>query len=561
MEEINQDNFSEPVEPPKQTVHPDALRPEKVTAYYPLLLAIMLAVGVYLGTMIGGAPAGSKRETLAKLNNVLNIIEEKYVDEVDRNKLVDDAIISLMKNLDPHSYYMTAEEARRSREELSGSFGGVGIQFMVYRDTLIVTHLIPGSPAEEEGVKVFDRIIKVDKKSFAGRKITTDDVINTLRGPFGTSVMVTIKRRGESKLLKKKIIRGNIPVSSVETSIMLNEDIGYIKVTSFGETTYRDFLIASNKLLNRGMKKLILDLRNNGGGYLTAANSMADEFLEDGKLIVYTEGKAYPREDTYATSRGNLEDVEVAVLINEGTASASEIVSGALQDHDKGIIIGRRSFGKGLVQQEFTPNNDGSSLRLTIARYYTPSGRSIQKPYGEGIDYENELMDRYNNKELFEPDSSIFVDSLKYKTGKGRIVYGGGGIYPDLFVPLDTTGGSSLLTQLSYSRIIGEFAVLFAESNTGFENKFKGYGDYNLKFNPSDELIDEMLAFATEKESLVYDPKDVEYSKERIRQLIKAEIARMFWNSEGLYKVECTTDYDVQIAIKELNKKSGKLRK
>jgi carboxyl-terminal processing protease len=534
--------------------HPDANIPTKINTYYPLLLAVMLAIGVYLGTLIGGAPSGSKRETLAKLNNVLNLIDEKYVDDVDRNKLVDDAIISLMKNLDPHSYYMTAEEASQAHEELSGSFGGVGIQFMVYRDTLIVTHLIPGGPAEEEGVKVFDRIIKVDKTVFAGRTITTDEVIKKLRGPFGSKVEVTIKRKNK-KAFKASIIRGQIPVSSVEASIMLDDQTGYIKVSSFGATTYRDFLIASNKLLNRGMKKLVLDLRGNGGGYLDAANNMADEFLKGGKLIVYTEGKAYPRDEVYSTAKGNLENIKVAVLINEGTASASEIVSGALQDHDKAVIIGRRSFGKGLVQQEFSPNDDGSSLRLTIARYYTPSGRSIQKPYGEGIDYDNELMDRYNNKELFEPDSSIFVDSLKYKTDKGKIVYGGGGIYPDIFVPLDTTGSSSLLTQLSYSRIIGEFAVLFAESHIGFEKKYKGYGEFNNEFTPSDELINEMLAFAKEKDKLRYAEKDVEHSKERIRQLLKAEIARMFWNADGLFKVETTTDKEVQIAIKELKKK------
>ena len=534
--------------------HLDANIPTKINTYYPLLLAVMLAIGVYLGTLIGGAPIGSKRETLAKLNNVLNLIDEKYVDDVDRNKLVDDAIISLMKNLDPHSYYMTAEEASQAHEELSGSFGGVGIQFMVYRDTLIVTHLIPGGPAEEVGIKVFDRIIKVDKTIFAGRTITTDEVIKKLRGTFGSKVEVTIKRKNK-KAFKASITRGQIPVSSVEASIMLDDHTGYIKVSSFGATTYRDFLIASNKLLNRGMKKLVLDLRGNGGGYLDAANNMADEFLKGGKLIVYTEGKAYPRDEVYSTSRGNLEDIKVAVLINEGTASASEIVSGALQDHDKAIIIGRRSFGKGLVQQEFSPNDDGSSLRLTIARYYTPSGRSIQKPYGEGIDYDNELMDRYNNKELFEPDSSIFVDSLKYKTDKGKIVYGGGGIYPDIFVPLDTTGSSSLLTQLSYSRIIGEFAVLFAESNIGFEKKYKGYGEFNNEFTPTDELINEMLSFAKEKDKLRYAEKDVKHSKERIRLLLKAEIARMFWNADGLFKVETSTDKEVQIAIKELKKK------
>jgi carboxyl-terminal processing protease len=554
MQEEQEENMNLIPEQPEKISHPDVHRPAGVTAFYPLLLAVMLAVGVYLGSMIGGAPAGSKRETLAKLNNVLNLIDEKYVDDVDKNKLVDDAIVSLMKNLDPHSYYMTAEEAAQAHEELSGSFGGVGIKFMVYRDTLIVTHLIPGGPAEDVGVKVFDRIIKVDKTSFAGRDISTDEVIKKLRGPFGTKVEVMIKRKNK-KTFKTSITRGQIPISSVETSIMLDSETGYIKVSSFGATTYRDFLAASNKLLNRGMKKLVLDLRNNGGGYLEAANSMADEFLEGGKLIVYTEGKAYPRDEVYSTSRGNLEDIKVAVLINEGTASASEIVSGALQDNDKGIIIGRRSFGKGLVQQEFKPNDDGSSLRLTIARYYTPSGRSIQKPYGEGIDYDNELMDRYNNKELFEPDSSIFVDSLKYKTVKGKIVYGGGGIYPDIFVPLDTTGSSSLLTQLSYSRIIGEFAVLFAESHSEFEKKYNGYGNYNDEFMPSDELINELMIFAKEKDKLRYSDKDLIHSKERIRQLLKAEIARMFWNADGLFKVETSTDTEVQIAIRELKKK------
>lgn len=535
--------------------HPDAHRKDNLTVFYPLLLAIMLAIGVYLGSMLGSPPPGSKRETLTKLNNVLSVIEDKYVDDVDRDKLVDDAIFSLMENLDPHSYYMTAEEASKAREELSGSFGGVGIQFMVYRDTLIVTHLVPGGPAEAAGLKVFDRIIKVDKTSFAGRKITTEDVFKKLRGNFGSKVLLTIKRKNESKLLVKKITRGQIPLSSVETAIMLTKETGYIKITSFGATTYRDFLVGSNKLLNRGMKNLILDLRNNGGGYLEAANNIADEFLESGKMIVYTEGKSYPKDESYATGRGNLEDINVAVLINEGTASASEIVSGALQDNDKGIIIGRRSFGKGLVQQEFTPNDDGSSLRLTIARYYTPSGRCIQKPYGEGIDYDNELMDRYNNKELFEPDSSVFVDSLKYKTAKGRTVYGGGGIFPDIFIPLDTIGTSSLLTRLGYSRVIGEFAILFAESHENFGRTFDGYADYNNEFTPTDELVFQLIDFAEEQENFSASEKEIKHSMKRIKQLLKAEIARIYWNSEGLYTVDATADDEIKMALKKLEKK------
>lgn len=551
-----QENINESMESTSVENHSSTriVRKDNLTVFYPLLLAIMLAIGVYLGSLLGAPPLGSKRETLAKLNNVLSIIEDKYVDDVDRDKLVDDAIISLMKNLDPHSYYMTADEALKAREELSGSFGGVGIQFMIYRDTLIVTHLVPGGPAEASGLKVFDRIIKVDNTVFAGRKITTDDVFSKLRGNFGTSVKLTIKRKNNSKPIVKKITRGQIPLSSVETAIMLTDETGYIKISSFGATTYRDFLTASNKLLNRGMKNLILDLRNNGGGYLDAANNIADEFLESGKMIVYTEGKSYPKDETYATSRGNLEKIKLAVLINEGSASASEIVAGAIQDNDKGIIIGRRSFGKGLVQQEFSPIDDGSSLRLTIARYYTPSGRCIQKPYGEGIDYDNELMDRYNNKELFQPDSSVFVDSLKYKTSKGRIVYGGGGIFPDEFIPLDTNGTSSLLSHLGYSRVVGEFAVLFAESNEGFEKNYKGYADYNNKFSPSDELVNKLLSFAKEQEKIKGSERDKLHSLNKIKQLLKSEIARIYWNSEGLYTVDSSSDEDVKKAIRLLEK-------
>lgn len=530
-----------------------ARKNDPLTIFYPILLAVALCIGVYFGSGMTAIPKGSQKESVSKINHLLKLIEDRYVDNVDNKELTEDAIRDILHGLDPHSAYMTPDDARRAREELSGNFGGVGIQFLVFRDTLVVTHLVPNGPSEQAGIKAYDRIVEVDGVSMAGKKITTEDVFKALRGDIGTAVNLRIKRRGEKKLIPISLQRDAIPVSTVETSIMLNSTTGFIRLNQFGATTYSDFLTAVNRLQNRGMKNLVLDLRDNGGGYLDEANKIADEFLASGKMIVYTEG-AHSRKQIYkATSRGRLEKAKLAILINHNTASASEIVAGAIQDNDRGIILGRRSFGKGLVQQEMDPFNDGSSIRLTIARYYTPTGRCIQKPYGEGINYEMDQLDRYEHNEFFVPDSSIFVDSLKYKTPKGKIVYGGGGIMPDVFVPVDTSGRSSYYTNLIYDRVFAEFAFGYVEKHHRALDRYKSESDFANGFIPDATMLNDLYQYA-DKNGVPFNGILASHSEKLIIMQLKAEIARLLWNSDGFYSVYSHYDRDVLRALEELNK-------
>lgn len=535
-------------EPNKPTYHNDRL-----TAFYPILLAVTLGIGVYFGSGMTHVPKGSQKETVSKLNSLINLIEEHYVDKVDRNQLTEDALVRILEGLDPHSAYMSPEDAKAAREDLSGNFGGVGIQFLVYRDTLVVTHLIPNGPSEKAGLHKFDRIVEVNGNSMANKNISTDDVFKQLRGEIGTEVKLKIKRRGENKLLNYTLTRGAIPVSTVETAIMVNAETGFIKLSQFGAETYSDFLGAVNRLQKRGMQNLVLDLRDNGGGYLGEANKIADEFLESGRMIVYTEGEHSPRQTYKATSKGRLENTKVAVLINHNSASASEIVAGALQDNDRGMIIGRRSFGKGLVQQEMDPFQDGSSIRLTIARYYTPTGRSIQKPYGHGIDYEMEQIERYERNEFFVPDSSIFIDSLKYTTPKGKVVYGGGGIMPDVFVPVDTSGRTEFYTNLIYDRVFSEFAFDYVEKNRKALQQYKNESDFVRHFSIDAATFSELLLFA-EKQKIKRTPGEAEHSAHLIRLQLKAEIARLFWNADGFFQVILQRDTDLKKALEVLYK-------
>ncbi|MBX7094060.1 MAG: S41 family peptidase [Flavobacteriales bacterium] len=523
----------------------------RLTLFYPILLALALAAGIYLGGRMNTVTPGSQKETVSKLNSLLNLIEEHYVDKVDRSKLTEDAIREILDGLDPHSAYMSPEDAKQAREELSGKFGGVGIQFLVYKDTLTVTHVIPNGPSETAGIQAFDRIIEVDGKSMARKNITTEDVFDRLRGDIGTEVKLKIMRPGQRKPLAFTITRDAIPVSTVEASIMLDAQTGYIRLSQFGAQTYSDFLGAVHKLQKRGMSKLILDLRDNGGGYLDEANKIADEFLESGKLIVYTEGEHSPRQTYKSTQKGRLKDTPVAILVNHNTASASEIVSGAIQDNDRGTIIGRRSFGKGLVQQEMKPFNDGSSVRLTIARYYTPTGRCIQKPYGQGIDYEMEQVERFEHNEFFVPDSSIFVDSLKFKTPKGKIVYGGGGIMPDVFVPIDTSGRSEYYTELLYSRVYSEFAFDFVERHKPQLNRYANADAFVKSFTVEDADLNLLYALA-ERQGIKFRTAEANHSKGLIIQQLKAEIARLIWNADGYYSVIMQRDADVRKALEVL---------
>ena len=523
--------------------------------FSPVLFAAFLAIGVYFGSRMSAIPQGSEKETVSKLNRLINTIEERYVDKVDRKDLTEQSIRSILEGLDPHSAYMTPDDAKKAHEELSGNFGGVGIQFLVVNDTLVVTHVVPDGPSQLEGIRPFDRIVDVNGTSMAGRKITTEDVFKSLRGDIGTEAKIKIKRKGEKKLLSFNVTRDAIPVSTVEASIMVNGETGYIKLTQFGENTHKDFLTAVNKLQNRGMKNLILDLRDNGGGYLHAAEKIADEFLTSGKMIVYTEGEHSEKQTYVSTKKGRLHDTPVAVLINHNSASASEIVAGAIQDNDRGIILGRRAFGKGLVQQELTPFDDGSSIRLTIARYYTPSGRCIQKPYGHGIDYEMEQYDRYERNEFFVPDSSVFVDSLKFKTSNGRIVYGGGGIMPDVFVPLDTTGRSAFYTDLIYDRVFSQFAFNYVEKHLAEILKFSNENIFARNFNVPSETFSQLISFAS-RNGVKGREDEIRHSEYLIKLQLKAEIARLIWNSDGYYAVISTRDQDITKAVSEVTKRN-----
>lgn len=512
----------------------------------PLLMGVALAAGLFLGTFFikDGGFADPVQENTNKFNTILEFIEDNYVDSVDHDLLIESSIEGMIKKLDPHSAYIPARDLAEVNEQLEGNFGGIGIRFLIHHDTLVATHVLKGSPAEQAGMKAGDRILEVDDTVIANMGLSNERVMELLKGEVGTKVEVKIFRKGETQ--KLSLTRGQIPISSIDAYLMLSDEVGFIKLNSFTFSAGEEFNAAASDLKSRGMKKLIFDLRNNGGGSMSAATEIADQFLESGKLIVYTEGRKEPREDYYATSRGILEDVEVIVLINSLSASASEIVAGAIQDNDRGLVMGRRSFGKGLVQtqEEFT---DGSALRLTISRYYTPTGRSIQKPYGEGVDYESDYFNRFESGELMNEDSVKHDESLQYTTPAGRIVYGGGGIYPDVFIPNDTAGASYYLTELYYESIFNHYAVKYLDTK---RETFKNFEKYLSSFTVSDAMFNEFISYAT-KLGVAQIPKDIVTSKPVIKNRIKAEIARHIWDDNGYYAVYLEDDLDVQRALKE----------
>lgn len=515
----------------------------------PLLVAISLALGIWLGTLF--IPAGGfsdpVQETSSKFNTILELIEDKYVDSVDHDMLIESSIQGMIEKLDPHSAYIPPQDLEAVNEQLEGNFGGIGIRFLIHDDTLVATHVLAGSPSEQSGMKPGDRLLAVDDTVITNIGLTNERVMSLLKGKEGSKVKVKIYRKGKTEDLS--ITRGTIPISSIDAAIMLNDEVGFIKLNSFTYNSGEEFNLAAQELKSKGMKKLIFDLRNNGGGSMSAATDIADEFLEDGKLIVYTEGRKSPRENYNATKRGILEDVELIVLINSLSASASEIVAGAIQDNDRGLVMGRRSFGKGLVQtqEEFT---DGSALRLTISRYYTPTGRSIQKPYGDGVDYESDYFNRFESGELMHEDSIKHDESLKYTTPAGRTVYGGGGIYPDVFIPNDTAGASYYLTELYYESIFNHFAVKYLDK---FRTTFTTFEKFNKSFLVTENMFNEFIQYAT-KLGVTYNQKDVLISKDVIKNRIKAEIARHLWNDNGYYAVYLEDDLDVQRALSEFSK-------
>lgn len=527
--------------------------------FIPILLSLVLIAGIFIGSKLNFENSGNKSffspVKFNKLNSLINYIEQEYVDDVSRLELENKAIASLLQDLDPHSQYISAEELAAYNEPLEGNFEGVGIEFNIQNDTIVVVNVINGGPSEKSGILAGDRITHVDGENVTGN-ITNQDVVKKLRGKKGSEVEVEIYRKSLKKPFTVKITRGTIPIHSIDVAFMVNEDIGYVKLSRFSKTTFDEFTEQGLNLKARGMKKMILDLRGNGGGFLDAAIKLSDEFLPDKKLIVYTEGKARPRNSYYATKRGHFENTELVILIDEGSASASEIVAGAIQDNDRGIIIGRRSFGKGLVQEQ-TSWPDGSAIRLTIARYYTPTGRSIQKPYKQGSndDYFNESNIRFNKGELFVADSIKFPDSLKYYTPEGKIVYGGGGIMPDIFIPFDTTNNSMYYMNLLHAGVFNKFAFEMVDAE---REKFKKYKDFNFfdkNFQITPDLLYNFVEFAV-KEGIEKDFTAINQSKKGIKTRLKAMIARQLFSDAGYYPIILSEDTAFNEAVKILSKSS-----
>ncbi len=487
-----------------------------------------------------------------KLNNVLMAVSSLYVDSIDDKKVIDNTITSLLKELDPHSAYIPKEEVERTQEPLKGSFEGIGVQFQMLEDTLFVVQTIAGCPAEKVGILPGDRMIYIEDELIAGVKMQNTQIMERLRGPKGSEVNVKMLRRGEKDLLSFKIIRDKIPVYTVDASYMIGDDIGYIKINNFGSTTLDEYKKAFDSLQKQGMKNLIINLQGNGGGYLGAAIELSDQFLSEGEMIVYTEGLHQKRQDAKATKRGNYQKGKLILLVDEYSASASEIVSGAIQDWDRGIIVGRRTFGKGLVQREL-PLGDGSLIRLTTARYYTPTGRSIQKPYKNGVKYEEDLINRYNNGELLSVDSIQFPDSLKYQTLRlGRTVYGGGGIMPDVFVPIDTTKYTDYHRKLVARGVVNKSSIQYIENNRQeLKRLYPTFDLYKRNYTVDDNFITTLIENG-EKEEIPYNAEQLDKSRALIKLQLKALIARDLWDSNEYYMIMDEENESIKRAVEIL---------
>jgi carboxyl-terminal processing protease len=505
-------------------------------------LPIYIGIAISVGVLIGANMAGSNTNTdnlfgsVAKFRQVLTLVHNDYVDDIDTEKLVETAIVEMLSELDPHSIYLPAEDSEISKSQLQGNFEGIGVEFNIFKDTIYVVSPISGGPSESLGIMPGDKIVTVDDELVAGVAITSRGVIDRLRGERGSKVKVEIKRKGEEKLLEYVITRDVIPQYSVDVSYMVNDEVGYIKVSRFAATTYMEFKEALGSLQSQGMSKLILDLTGNPGGRMNVAINMVDEFLMGNQMIVYTKGKsALNNDEYYSNEKGDFEAGAVIVLIDEGSASASEIVSGALQDHDRALIVGRRSYGKGLVQLPMDLN-DGSSMILTIARYYTPSGRSIQKPYGDDSDaYLMEYYNRFSNGEIYSQDSIKLNDSLVYKTDNGRLVYGGGGIMPDYFVPLDTMGNSSYIRRLFNSNSIAEFSLSYVASHRSELEKMS-LKQYLNEFEITQSIIEELKKVG-EENGVPFEEKDFNKSQNLLKIYTKAFIARHIWKNDGFFPI------------------------
>ncbi|MDA3818525.1 MAG: S41 family peptidase [Prolixibacteraceae bacterium] len=515
---------------------------------FPILSFFLLISGVNVNAQ------GVHDQTM-KFGRLLRLIDSYYVDSTNTEELAETAIVKMLAELDPHSVYISKEEVEKMNEPLKGSFEGIGISFNILRDTLMVVQTIPGGPSEEVGLQAGDRIIEIDGENVAGVDLTNQMVFDRLRGEKGTLVTVSILRRGEDELLEFEIIRDKIPIYSLDASYMLDKTTGYIKLNRFSATTTEEFVTAINELkADNKVESLVLDLRGNGGGYLKAAHQISDQFLEAGRMIVYTKGLNNPRKDYMASFNGEFENGKLVVLIDGGSASASEIVSGAVQDWDRGIIIGRRSFGKGLVQQPYYLT-DGSVVRLTTAHYYTPSGRCIQKPYNNGVDeYKHEYLDRLERGELFNADSIEFDVSLKYSTlVNNRTVYGSGGVIPDIFIPMDTSRNYSYYNRLIRKRVVYQFVLDYVDHHRDdLAAEYPDFESFNNNFEISDEMLEDLWETG-DKRGIERDEESFDFIYDHARRHLKALIARDLWNSSEFYEIINGDDEEIIEALDVIN--------
>jgi len=544
---------------------------DRLIIFLPVIISLSLVVGILLGNWITGirvrsivtdevnkqkfsirpghnsnsgfslTPKGSK------ISSALQYIVNEYVDTVSLNTMNESVMPAMLENLDPHSIYIPAKEFQRFSEPLVGNFSGIGVSFNMTDDTVAIINTIPNGPSKMVGILAGDRIVMVDDSLVAGVSMPSDDIVKMLKGPKKTLVKVSIYRRNEPALLDFEITRDDIPIYSVDVAYMVGDNTGYIKISQFAQTTYREFMEAIQKLKSQGVTKLIVDLRSNGGGIMEAATMIADQFLEEGQLIVYTEGKSRPRENDYATSRGTLKNDKVVILMDESSASASEILAGAIQDNDRGMVIGRRSFGKGLVQEEMR-FADGSALRLTVARYYTPTGRSIQRPYENGKeDYYHDFADLYTRGEFEHQDSIKFDDTQKFITPGGKIVYGGGGIMPDVFVPVDTVGASEYYSKIRSLGLMYRFAFAYTDRNRTDLELYSTADDIQ-DYLENQGILPEFIDYAKGKG---VDPNydDIKTSETILKKTIMAYIARNLIDNIGFYPIISEIDQTLQIAI------------
>ncbi|WP_446774116.1 S41 family peptidase [Macellibacteroides fermentans] len=523
---------------------------KRIAIWLPVIIAASIALGIFIGNHYLSISTGKFRSYASgnKINAILDIIDEQYVDTVNMSQLVEGAIPKIFSELDPHSGYIPAADAQMVNEELEGSFSGIGVSFNLQTDTILVISVIPGGPSEKAGLLAGDRIITINDSLFAGNNSSQGKIMKTLRGAKNSVVKLGIKRSTSQDLLYFNVTRGDVPVNSVDVAYVVREGVGYIKVNKFARTTYNEFITAIAKLKQQNCKSFIIDLRGNTGGYMDAAINMINEFMANGRLIVYTEGKAFPRNDVYANGTGTCQDAPIVVLTDEFSGSASEIFAGAIQDNDRGLIIGRRTYGKGLVQSQI-PLSDGSALRLTIARYYTPSGRCIQKDYelGKTDEYDQDLFNRYMHGEFDSADSIKINNSLKYQTSLGRTVYGGGGIMPDIFIPRDTAGVTSYFSNVINSGVLNLFTLEYSDSNREKLSSFKTYQElYNyLKKQP---LLDKFTNYAVSK-GIRKRVTLINISAKLIENQLHSYIVRNFFNDEGFYPIFLKDDVTLLKAV------------